>query len=124
MRVFSLAERLEFRTLFGEEFAASERLLKRRSSHVKSDSSGRFPEVYLHHISLARSPEEPQFAVALLKLVIELRNDRRVSLQDAMARALKGMRVDREAFYNHVMANRDRYRAAVTGPTRVRLQRR
>ena len=76
----------------------------------------------MRHISLARTPEEPQFAVALLKLVIELRNNRRLSLEDAMARALKGMRVDRESFYRHVMANRDKYRSAVVGPTRPRLQ--
>ena len=47
-----------------------------------------FSEVHLRHIALARSPEEPQFSLALLKLVIELRHDRRASLQDAMARAL------------------------------------
>jgi hypothetical protein len=76
----------------------------------------------LRQISLARSPEEPQFGVALLKLALELRHDRRLSLQDAMARALRGMRVDREAFYRHVMANPERYKAAVTGPVRPRLR--
>jgi hypothetical protein len=76
----------------------------------------------LRHISLARSPEEPQFAVALLKLVLELRQDRRLALESAMARALKGMRVDREAFYRHVMANKDRYQTAVTGPVQSRLR--
>jgi hypothetical protein len=39
-----------------------------------------------------------------------------------MARALKGMRVDREAFYRHVMANKDRYQTAVTGPVQSRLR--
>ena len=65
----------------------------------------------MRHFSLARSPEEPQFGLALLKLVIELRLDRKASLRDAMARALHGMRVDREAFHRHVLANRDHYLA-------------
>jgi hypothetical protein len=73
------------------------------------------PEVSLRHISLARSPEEPQFGVALLKLVIELRRDRRMSLEEAMLRALRGMRVDREAFRRYVHANRDRYQTAAAG---------
>jgi hypothetical protein len=68
---------------------------------------------------LARSPDEPQFGLALLKLVIELRQDTKASLEEAMARALRGMRVDREAFHQHVMRNRNRYLAAVG--TRARL---
>ncbi len=75
----------------------------------------------MRHISLARSPEEPQFGLALLKLVIELRQDPIVSLQDAMARALRGMRVDREAFHRHVTAHRDRYMAAAGTRPRMRL---
>ena len=70
----------------------------------------------MRHISLARSPEEPQFGLALLKLVIELRLDRKASLETAMRRALHGMRVDREAFHRHVIAHRDRYLAAA-GPS-------
>jgi hypothetical protein len=64
---------------------------------------------FLRQLTLARSPEEPQFGVALLKLVIELRQKPRGGLDEAMARALKGMRVDREAFRQYVYANRDRY---------------
>lgn len=67
-------------------------------------------------IALALTPEEPQFAVALLKLVIELRRDRRLVLEEAMARALKGMRVDREAFRRYVHAHRDRYVTAAAAP--------
>lgn len=67
------------------------------------------------HIILARSPEEPQFGVALLKLVVELRRNRRLSLEQAMARALHGMRVDREAFRRYVVANRERYQTAAQG---------
>lgn len=76
-----------------------------------------------YSLSLARSPEEPQFGVALLKLVIELRRDRRSSLEEAMLRALKGMRVDREAFRRYVHANRDRYLTAAQGvPARVAVR--
>ena len=71
-------------------------------------------------ITLAVSPEDPQFAVALLKLVIELRRDHKAPLDLAMARALKGMRVDREAFRRYVLQNRDRYaRAASPQPVRT-----
>lgn len=74
----------------------------------------------MRDIALARSPEEPQFGVALLKLVLELRRNRRSSLDQAMALALRGMRVDREAFRRYVLANRDRYESAVAGrPTRL-----
>lgn len=66
-------------------------------------------------LTLAVVPEEPQFAVALLKLVIELRRDPRRRLEEAMVRALRGMRVDREAFRRYVLAHRDRYVAASAG---------
>lgn len=66
-------------------------------------------------ISLARSPEEPQFGVALLKLVLELRRHRRGTLEEAILRCLKGMRVDREAFRRYVFDHRDRYELAVAG---------
>ena len=72
----------------------------------------------LRNIPLARTPEEPQFAVALLKLVIELRRNRRLSLDEAMARVLKGMRVDREAFRRHVQAHRERFVTAAAGVRR------
>lgn len=75
----------------------------------------------MRHIPLARSPEEPQFGVALLKLVIELRQDPIATLEDAMVRALRGMRVDREAFHRHVTANRDRYLSAVGPRPRMRV---
>jgi hypothetical protein len=76
-------------------------------------------------VTLARTPDEPQFGVALLKLVLELRRDRRMGLDEAMLRALKGMRVDREAFRRYVLANRDRYEQAAVGVsarTRLRLR--
>jgi hypothetical protein len=76
----------------------------------------------LRHISLARSPEEPQFGLALLKMVIELRMNPGGTLEDAMARALRGMRVDREAFHRHVTAHRDRYLAAVAPRPRPALR--
>jgi hypothetical protein len=46
-------------------------------------------------------------------LVIELRRDRRASIDDAMSRALRGMRVDRAAFRRHVLAHRDKFLRAV-----------
>lgn len=73
----------------------------------------------MRHLSLARTPEEPQFGLALLKLVIELRQDPVVSVEEAMVRALRGMRVDREAFHRHVTDHRERYLAAAgTRPRR------
>jgi len=65
----------------------------------------------LRELVLARRPDEPQFAVALLKLVLELRR-RRGTLEDAIVHALRGMRVDREAFRRHVAAHRDRFVSA------------
>lgn len=67
------------------------------------------------HLTLARSPEEPQFGVSLLKFVMELRKRPRGGLEEAMLRALKGMRVDREAFRRYVHANLDRYVTAAAG---------
>lgn len=75
----------------------------------------------MRDIPLARSPEEPQFAVALLKLVLELRRNRRQPLDEAITLVLKGMRVDREAFRRHVHAHRDRFLTAAAG---VSLRRR
>ena len=69
----------------------------------------------LRPIQLARSPEEPQFALALLKLVIELRHDRKLSLEQAAVRALKGMRVDRDAFRRWIVDHRERYEQAAAG---------
>ncbi len=77
-------------------------------------------EISLRDISLARSPEDPQFGVALLKLVLDRRKDKRSSLEDAMARVLKGMRVDREAFRRYVMSHKERFDSAAAGePVRV-----
>lgn len=77
----------------------------------------------MRHVTLARTPDEPQFGVALLKLVLELRRDRRMGLDEAMVRALRGMRVEREAFRRYVLANRSRYEQAAMGvPVRAGLR--
>jgi hypothetical protein len=73
----------------------------------------------LRPLSLARTPDEPQFGVALLKLVIELRHRPRGGLEEAILKALKGMRVDRDAFRRFVQANRERYEVAAGPPARA-----
>ena len=69
----------------------------------------------MKHISLARSPEEPQFAMGLLKLVMELRKTPSPRLDEAITRALFGMRVDRDAFRSYVHAHPERYALAASG---------
>ncbi len=54
--------------------------------------------------------------MGLLRLVLELRHRPRPPLEVAIARALHGMRVDREAFRRYVHAHRERFAAAAAGP--------
>ncbi len=71
----------------------------------------------LRQLMLARSPDEPPFALALLKLVLELRRQPKGGLEEALQKAVKGLRVDREAFREYVRLHRERYLvAAVGGP--------
>jgi len=81
-------------------------------THHRTPFPGRF---LLRPLQLARTPEEPQFALALLKLVIELRHDKKLPMEQAIVRALKGMRVDRECFRRWVVDHRERYERAAAG---------